>query len=566
MMSEEKKWVVYADLEPVKKDLLVNPRVVVANSTSKEMEWLRIRPSEDTWIKEALDMRHLPTSILQAIPEVPIDDCMFEIGLKKVKLYKTIGQTRVEAFLDEKVVQNEKSSKPFVFPTSVKPHRPWILAAVKPTTKVTTAAAAMSVASLTQQESLKEEEYDPVHNFALGGRVEDPEDDGDEEYDPKQAVSDFQKVFTAEETQKKQVETELNQRRKKKSSVFLEPLIPVSIMKSDIARIHHSSSMYAFASKTNGVRFMFIVKRVYGQLVSFFVNRADQIFVWPYPCLPEIWENTVLDGEMIILNSGEPCFMVYDCWQSMDKIVGQHGYLVRLQVAQHLIATLEDARLGPLSVRVKPVYRANQISILLQAIQNADHDTDGLILTRVESPALAMTRSNQLHPLRLTGKTYSIMKWKPVEEHTIDCFFVQYPNTPHPTLQVLKDSKIVDFYINGVLQTVDIPPGRTWKPWVVYEVRYEKKTKIWTAVRSRKDKCVPNALSTALKTYQNICDSLTILDLFPLGSLSDIHRQMLAQSLGLALPAPLKTPTVYVSGLYDQKPWAPVSIKDMSLF
>jgi len=620
-MAQESAMWVYADVEPVSRDLLsTNQDKKMKDGEEKEkkeINWFRIHQSEVQWLREALDMKHLPTSILQAIPEVPINDCMFEIELKKLKLYRTLGQTRVDCYLNElgdgDTITKKKSAKPFEFPGMAP--KPWKLAVREPVVSTTShtpskeknekngsnpAAIASNpptigsnpaiigevekLADLQQkiqeiqrmqpllstfqpkeQNTDLEEEYDPVHNFMLKNNEED--DDG--EYDPKQSVADFQKTLQKTNAP---LEKEKEKKKQQKQNFFFEPLIPVSIMKSDIARIHEPASMYVFAPKTNGVRFMFIVKRIFGQLVGFFVNRADQVYVWPFPLL-ENWENTVLDGEMILLNNNEPCFIVYDCWQAMDELVGHHGYLVRLQVAQHLLATLETDSLnkkrtmmGPLEIRVKAVYRGNQILNLLKDMKNLDHETDGLILTRVESPALAMTRDNQMNPYKLTGRTYSMMKWKAAKDHTIDCMLVQYPQHKQPTLQVLDHHKNVDFYVGPILQHVFLKPQQSWKPNIVYELAFNKEIKSWIILHERKDKYVPNALSTALKTYQNICDALTILDLFPKGSLTDVNRQLLAQTLGLPVPGVIKEPTVYVSGSFDHKPLAPVSVRDMSHF
>lgn len=63
----------------------------------------------------------------------------------------------------------------------------------------------------------------------------------------------------------------------------------------------------------------------------------------------------------------------------------------------------------------------------------------------------------------------------------------------------------------------------------IIECRYSKLNKHWRFELFRKDKTLPNSLTTAKKTWQNIQENLTLLDMVPPGSLPEGDRQKVAE-------------------------------------
>jgi len=308
--------------------------------------------------------------------------------------------------------------------------------------------------------------------------------------------------------------------------------IPVSYMKADLPNLYNAQFFFAFAPKTNGLRFLLVACTLFQQPMLLLINRAQQIF-WMQVEAPDImFDGTVLDGELVPLKNGRFCFVVYDCAQANGVNCSEYNYLVRLQIGSMIVQTWEkmvktfDA--FPCSFRTKQVFKGSQILDLLESLPSMDHEVDGLIMTAVE-PSMTM------------GQTSFIYKYKKGNDHTIDFMFAH--DFEEKTSRLLcikgekewktcfeidvfvteKDSKEISRRLGLVpvcetqLSLLEMLQGKI--------VECRKFDHFWMIESIRWDKTAPNRLSTVQKTLQNIQENLSIIDLFPKGSVPEEYRQ-----------------------------------------
>jgi hypothetical protein len=221
-----------------------------------------------------------------------------------------------------------------------------------------------------------------------------------------------------------------------------------------------------------------------------------------------------------------------------------------------------------------------------------DHDIDGLIATHVE-PGVQL------------GQTRSIFKIKRGTDNTIECTFapvsIDNNNTGDAELLVLesdhrwrvwsKTALFADAMAADVSKRLGLPipaelttelaarsyllstlAGRIVECRFVITAADQKATNgkldgRWTIDAIRDDKLAPNRLSTAEFTFQNIEENLTMLDVFPDGSMPaaardrlKIYEASMSKNGGWQASKPAAASAVVVP------PMAPVSVAYLSRF
>ncbi len=99
------------------------------------------------------------------------------------------------------------------------------------------------------------------------------------------------------------------------------------------------------------------------------------------------------------------------------------------------------------------------------------------------------------------------------------------PMAPKTEVLLTKDAKCSDLPPFLTL-AADVNAALNEKIW---ECRYIKSQKHWRFELFRGDKTLPNSLTTAKKTWQNIQENLTLWDMLPPGSLPEADRQKVAE-------------------------------------
>lgn len=307
--------------------------------------------------------------------------------------------------------------------------------------------------------------------------------------------------------------------------------IPVSLMRSDIKQLYDASNYYVWSWKANGVRFLLVAGTFGGHRLILLVNRARQIFLVPLTVPAMLFDGTILDGELVRTRDGGFVFLVYDAIMTCGVSCGEYAYLIRLQNAGLLIRAL-GVQNGLFEIRVKPVYGPTQIADMLEhVLPFLDHEIDGLIATAVEPP---------VQP----GQTNTILKHKRDTDHTID--FLVSATAHHDTVQLdllaakgggqgcslwatthLHSATGVGERLglgNELHSATELAAAMNGR---IFECRYNAETQQWDPELLRADKTAPNKVSTAWKTWQNVCERLSLLHLFPPDSVDDAVRERL---------------------------------------
>ena len=306
--------------------------------------------------------------------------------------------------------------------------------------------------------------------------------------------------------------------------------IPVSLMRADIARLYDGGLFYVWSWKANGLRFLLVAATFREQPMVVLINRARQIYVVPMAAPALVLDGTILDGELVLQGDGRFSFRVYDAVMTAGVPCGEYNYLVRLQNAALLLDTWPTTKDAPFSMAMKPVYAPAQIADLLEhVIPYLDHEIDGLIATAVEPPIQM-------------GQTDTTFKHKRGTDHTIDLTAVVPKGSSEVDLLAMKTVGLYAHWATTQLMVdaalavrLGLPSDATSDALAraidgrIAECRYEPPTESWRIEGIRADKTMPNKLSTAWKTWQNIRENLSLLQVFPKDSVPDEVRDRLRQ-------------------------------------
>ena len=375
--------------------------------------------------------------------------------------------------------------------------------------------------------------------------------------------------------------------------------IPQSLMESDIPKIWDSAYFFAYAPKTNGLRF-FAVGCHFGHSPWIaLINRSQQIFLLPGIVAPDVlFDGTVFDGELVTTKTGKFAYIVYESAMTCGVPCSEYNYLVRLQTASLLveawnlqlgrrsfssspvlvadekhplqklvmppagqeawIKTFQESKLTTsaaaaaasaasaatcdLDWRVKRVFSDERFyEMVTMEIPALDHDTDGYIITAVEPPIQIGQTSTIFKIKRSTDHTLDFLAivLNRDEEHATDSLYVDlvalnnrgvsqleagilWDTLQIPWSQIPALAKRLGYKGTNYLADVD-----TWLHGKIVECRYSHHTRKWEPEGLRLDKNTPNKVATADKTWRNVVENLSLLQIFPEGSLPEETRKRL---------------------------------------
>jgi hypothetical protein len=353
--------------------------------------------------------------------------------------------------------------------------------------------------------------------------------------------------------------------------------IPVSMMEADIKKVYDGAYFFVWAPKTNGLRFFAVGCNYSGVAYLFLINRSQQIFMVPGIAAPDVlFDGTIFDGELVPTDDGQYSFVAYDCAISCGVPCSEFNYLVRLQIAGLLIETwnkpnnqtttlqsktveiktvesLSGQAAGNdvcvLGWRTKRVYSPDNILDMFQIeMESLDHDTDGFMLTAVEPPIQI-------------GQTQTIFKVKRATDHTIDflanvCGVVDqhvivdlvamhnrglsvtdagvlWATQKYPLVELAHAAERLTGRKQPLTYGGDVQAWATrWLHGRIVECRYnpmKPAESAWDLEYLRPDKQTPNKIGTAEKTWKNIQENLSLMQIFPVGSLPEALRKQIQE-------------------------------------
>ncbi len=211
-----------------------------------------------------------------------------------------------------------------------------------------------------------------------------------------------------------------------------------------------------------------------GKKICTFVNRAfeGRITTLAVP------RGTILDGEMM-----SDVFLVYDAVMIKGENVMMLPLTERLQKANQLCKTV----VGPVKVRVKPMFPMSEVQKVIEHYNKAE--TDGIIFTPVNEPVRMGTHE-------------TLFKWKPRNHITID-FLCDVDGT-------VDGKPVLGLFIQD-RRYITTPRGfpASLKGKIV-ECGYGDSG--WYFIRERPDKTYPNNRRTYERTIVNIREDIQAIE------------------------------------------------------
>jgi hypothetical protein len=330
--------------------------------------------------------------------------------------------------------------------------------------------------------------------------------------------------------------------------------IPVSMMEGDIRKLLYDGAYYfEWAPKTNGLRFFAVGCTFGGTPMLLLINRSQQIYLVPNVSAPDLlFSGTILDGELVPTKHGSFAYIAYDCAMSCGVPCSEYNYLIRLQTAGLLVESWnktissEKKSSGPAGTtsgtfgiewRVKRVYAKEKFyEMLILELPTLDHDTDGFMATAVEPPIQMGQTPTIFKVKRSTDHTIDFLAnvvLKSADRILVDLVAMHNRGVNQPAAGVLwdtitlqpKDLPMIAQHL-GVASAIAHDVGQ-WLNGQIVECRYNLQTKSWDFEHLRKDKEVPNKIATAEKTWKNIQENLSLLQIFPEGALPEHTRKLI---------------------------------------
>lgn len=248
---------------------------------------------------------------------------------------------------------------------------------------------------------------------------------------------------------------------------------------------------YVVCEKTDGTRFMMLAFMFGNEKKCVFVNRALDMFSCDLNFRRQIYDGTILEGELY-----EDMFMIYDCLVNSGRIVGHENFVIRLenceQVCKKLLALKQDV----IKLRVKMFHLMSDYETFLnEYLPTVTQTIDGLIFTPVYCPIKIGTHEE-------------MFKWKPKDKNTID-FQMKFVDGVW-RLYVQEKGELI-------FESV-IPKGRMNEPWfyenAIVECQYmtDDIPMWWKPIKLRTDKTHPNNRRTFYRTLVNIKEDIKITD------------------------------------------------------
>ena len=188
---------------------------------------------------------------------------------------------------------------------------------------------------------------------------------------------------------------------------------PISIEREHFGILEKNN--YVVCEKTDGTRYMMIAIQYGSQKVCVFINRALEMFVEPLNFRMAVFKGTILEGE---LYNNE--FMIYDCLMTCGEVVGNQGFLERLDHCEKTVKKAMVLRTDSITLKVKTFHLHRDFREFMDKyLPTVKQEVDGLIFTPINEP------------IRI-GTHNTMFKWKPRNKNTIDFLVKKGPTAETP--------------------------------------------------------------------------------------------------------------------------------------
>ena len=257
---------------------------------------------------------------------------------------------------------------------------------------------------------------------------------------------------------------------------------------------------YVVCEKTDGERHMMVALMFEGKKKCLFVNRAFNMFEVSLNMKKDVYEGTILDGELY-----ENTLMVYDAVLVCGKSVWNENLLDRLGYAKFgVLEPIIYMKMDKYRLHMKDFYHMRDFDRFMdEHLPNVKQEVDGLVFTPINEP------------IRI-GTHETMFKWKPQAKNTVDFLMKKEPSRETPGC--VPGPPAWRLYVQekgNLVYESEIPQNRIDdKSWfedgAIVECMYVtwEEPLWWKPIKRRYDKTHPNNRRTFYRTIVNIKENI----------------------------------------------------------
>jgi hypothetical protein len=277
---------------------------------------------------------------------------------------------------------------------------------------------------------------------------------------------------------------------------------PVTVEIKDFEKLKKEE--YMICEKSDGERGILLLININCKPMCFMINRNNEYYFLDLSFKKEVFEGTIMDGEIIKTKNGSWNYLIHDtfCYNGQSFLNESHrlryACIIDLIIKRYL-----NKETDCLNIKTKLFYQFGpKIEQTWKHIQlTTENKIDGLIFTPVNGP-IKFGRDNDL------------LKWK--EIHTMDLLVKQA--SKKITLHYIKAGSLILFKTF----TKDSPNFKIIMDYlnknkiitdVIIEFKYLN-CELFEPYRIRTDKSVPNGEITVNNTIKNIEEAIRITDFY----------------------------------------------------
>ena len=260
---------------------------------------------------------------------------------------------------------------------------------------------------------------------------------------------------------------------------------PISIERRHFNKLRLNE--YLVCEKTDGIRHVLLCTKWNDNKVAVIINRALEMYIVKNKFNPQVYNNTVIDLELI-RTPDKWIGLMYDAVFFKGEDVKNKTLTERLTYCDAIEKAVRKVKTDAISFISKPMYTKDDFDKVLQGTKG--HKTDGLIFTPVKES------------IRI-GTHNTMFKWKPRDKNTID-FLVKRSNNLI-NLFVQERGKLM---FESQIEAKNL--SQEWNSKliddVIVECQFDNGNPIPLLIRT--DKHHPNNRKTFYRTLTNIAENI----------------------------------------------------------
>ena len=289
----------------------------------------------------------------------------------------------------------------------------------------------------------------------------------------------------------------------KNESTFPGPQ-PVSIEKKDLEKFNKYE--YNITLKLDGTRFLlyFMTDR-HQNKQAILINRALNLFFVSIRCDNSLYDGTLLDGELIEIDS-KWVLSIHDGLSLCGNKISKNTHEERINDIRFCTESfIENHNQNTFKIETKKFYKFSDFQPFIKDYHDSinRNNCDGIIFMPNKLPVVS-------------GTQYSMFKWKPSNKHTFD--FEIHEKDNDFIIKVYHLNNLIDFA--NVLGNTD--EGKefiqktklldNYKNECIVECYFNIDKQNFTPFLIRTDKTHPNSLRTIERTLFNIQENIQLDD------------------------------------------------------